>query len=43
MTDPIEPDKAPDVGSGVEPGPDISIPPDDEGTPIVDDPTPGGD
>ena len=33
----------PDVGEGVEVPPDVSYPPDDDGTPVVDDTTEGGD
>ena len=33
----------PDVGDGVEVPPDVSYPPDDDGTPVVDDTTEGGD
>lgn len=43
LTSTPEDPAAPDVGSGVEEPPAIDYPPDDDGTTVVDDTTPGGD
>lgn len=47
MTDQNSPQETqvsePDVSGGVEAAPEIDYPPDDDGTTVVDDTTPGGD